>query len=718
LLLLLLVLLLLHTQESSAIMDDSSPPKIRPKTTKTTMNYAEWPRDAPSALERNVITIVCGNSRLHWALHEGCMNKFIPIMFWYTVHDDDKGGTDLDVETDPCDVLEAHVASQAHTLIFGGSESPGCIRSVSETAAKRDAPGISVFVVSSNPVMEEKICHMFRDTPAKLFKLRNTDFFSPEQGVYPTMGVDRVAAIYGAKLHYGAPAMVIDGGTAMTYTVLDKNAHIIGGGISPGVKIRLQSLADYTGSLPSIDHAKFKSTVEGAIAAKTPLPFFAKDTEMAMISPVCGELACQLRNIIKQYVAMCQSPAVSSSPTASAKGEGTADASSSTKQKRFPVIITGGDGKFLKDLLQTDASGIVTVEPDVTPVPTHNIEIRHVKNLVTYALGDILYEKYSQKPVNDPEEKLKLKIQGLRVASSSIDQKEIFSRGCIFNITPESVIEGYVFHARFDNGKQKDLTLRELYDSLVLYNEIGEKPEPKGALQLDEDWVIEKKMWSKKVQEELGNVSRLIRNRTRQLKPHIEKGEIREVFKKLSIKSVTAEWAHYFPNKKVKRSPMIANVNHPKELLGKRLAKRFPIDNGSAIEIAGAGDQIFFGTVKYITDNMLHWYFINYDDGDTEELAIRNVIEGIDLYELYKLNDPMHNDGSENHPNAASQKQSKSCSLPVGSKSKDVLLRNNTTDDKEEDGIEYTDLSTLLGLSASGGEMENKRRISEFKEEI
>jgi pantothenate kinase type III len=201
-----------------------------------------------------------------------------------TIHDDGKDGSESDLEeTDPCDLLEAHVASQAHTLIFGEGNKKGCAKSVSKTAAKRDAPGISVFVVSSNPNMERKICHMFRDVPAKLFKLRNTDFFSAEEGVYPTMGVDRVAAMYGAKLHYGAPTLVIDGGTAMTYTMLDEKSQIIGGGISPGVKVRLQSLADYTGSLPTIDHLKFKTAVEGAIASKTPLPFFAKDTEMAMV---------------------------------------------------------------------------------------------------------------------------------------------------------------------------------------------------------------------------------------------------------------------------------------------------------------------------------------------------------------------------------------------------------------------------------------------------
>lgn len=208
------------------------------------------------------------------------------VPLFSTIHDDDSETNSE--EGDPCDILEAHVASQAHELIFGEKigDQKGSPKSISEAAAKRDAPGISVFVVSSNPTMEHKICHMLQGVPAKIFKLRNTDFFTAEQGVYPTMGVDRVAALYGARLHYGAPALVIDGGTAMTYTMLDSQGIVLGGGISPGVKIRLQSLADYTGSLPSIDHHQFKKTVEGAIAAKIPLPFFAKDTVTAMVRRV------------------------------------------------------------------------------------------------------------------------------------------------------------------------------------------------------------------------------------------------------------------------------------------------------------------------------------------------------------------------------------------------------------------------------------------------
>ena len=68
-------------------------------------------------------------------------------------------------------------------------------------------------------------------------------------------------------------------------------------------------------------------------------PWFSK------ISPVCGELACQLRNIIKQYISRCQS---------ASEVEG----SRSKTSNRFPVIITGGDGKFLHDLIANNASGI------------------------------------------------------------------------------------------------------------------------------------------------------------------------------------------------------------------------------------------------------------------------------------------------------------------------------------------------------------------------
>jgi hypothetical protein len=257
-----------------------------------------------------------------------------------------------------------------------------------------------------------------------------------------------------------------------------------------------------------------------------------------------------------------------------------------------------------------------------------------------------------------------------------------------------------------------------------LYNEIGERPEPIGVddhdvdedwVAADEDWVTEKKMWSKKVQEELGNVSRLIRNRIRQLKPHIEKGELAEIFKQRSSMQKTSR-----RQKKGRRStPMVSNP------IGKRVAKRFPIVNGESMsEAEDVVDQIFFGTVEYISDNLLKWYFIRYDDGDSEELNMEEVAELIDLYEFHKYKDPRHKDDVENERNGDDlseqepcQQAKPKCLLPSGSAPSRVLLLNDM-DDKEDGGTTYTDLSTLLGLSAEGAGSQYVRQISEFKEDI
>jgi len=437
-----------------------------------------------------------------------------------------------------------------------------------------------------------------------------------------------------------------------------------------------------------------------------------------MIAPVCAELSCQLRNIIKQYVSKCESSQAvdknfvvsSTSSLISAEGEETAENAAKQpptkqKQQRYPVVITGGDGKFIHDLLQADASSIVSVEPDASPVQSYNMDIKHVKNIVTYALGALLYEKYSQKKKNDPEEKLRLKIQGLRIAAPAIDQNELFSRGCIYTITPKARIECYIFHARFDNGVRKDLALSELYDALVLYNEIGELTDGIGALEVDEDWVMEKKMWSKKVQEELGNVSRLIRNRIHQLKPHMEKGELAEIFQKWS----SIESRRNTPGKNKKQKSSDNTNTNPKDVVGKRLAKRFPIDIGGAV-----GDQIFFGTVQYISHNRQKWFFVSYDDGDSEDLGMEEVMEGIDLYELHKFSDPIHKIHVEKSNVSDSDEQES-----LEQESSKPAVANTLHNTTEDDGpATYTDLSTLLGLSASlDGVNANERRLSEFKEE-
>ena len=66
------------------------------------------------------------------------------------------------------------------------------------------------------------------------------------------VGADLVVGAVAAIQFYGAPAIIIDMGTATTMTVIDRNQSFIGGIIYPGVAISLESLESGTAQLPHI----------------------------------------------------------------------------------------------------------------------------------------------------------------------------------------------------------------------------------------------------------------------------------------------------------------------------------------------------------------------------------------------------------------------------------------------------------------------------------
>ncbi len=82
------------------------------------------------------------------------------------------------------------------------------------------------------------------------------DIESPSQ-----LGKDRLADALGAVACYGAPAIVIDFGTATTIGVVDENKVFKGGLIIPGVKTSLNALSQRASQLPVIRIEKPKHLV-------------------------------------------------------------------------------------------------------------------------------------------------------------------------------------------------------------------------------------------------------------------------------------------------------------------------------------------------------------------------------------------------------------------------------------------------------------------------
>ena len=81
------------------------------------------------------------------------------------------------------------------------------------------------------------------------------------------VGADRIANAVAAETFYGAPAIVVDFGTATNIDVIDVDGYYIGGAIAPGIRISMDALAARAAKLASVpleapEHAIGRDTEE------------------------------------------------------------------------------------------------------------------------------------------------------------------------------------------------------------------------------------------------------------------------------------------------------------------------------------------------------------------------------------------------------------------------------------------------------------------------
>jgi type III pantothenate kinase len=137
----------------------------------------------------------------------------------------------------------------------------------------------------------------------------------PLINLYPTLGIDRALSIFGAGEIYGYPVLVIDGGTALTITGIDKQRRLIGGAILPGLRLQLQSLATGTAALPAIE-----------LPSQLPLRW-SDNTPDSIASGILHTVTAGIKDFIQDW------------------------------RKLYPhsqIVFTGGDGEILHRYLQAD----------------------------------------------------------------------------------------------------------------------------------------------------------------------------------------------------------------------------------------------------------------------------------------------------------------------------------------------------------------------------
>ncbi|MGB3612598.1 MAG: pantothenate kinase [Elainellaceae cyanobacterium] len=155
----------------------------------------------------------------------------------------------------------------------------------------------------------------------------------PLQGTYPTLGVDRALALWGAGQHWGFPVLVVDGGTALTYTGTDATKTLVGGAILPGLGLQLRSLHQSTALLPIV-----KLNAEPTGPLDVPTTRWAKTTEAAIQSGIFHSAIAGAESFLQDW------------------------------RSRFPhspVVFTGGDGGWLYHSLSVELRPHTYYEPNL-----------------------------------------------------------------------------------------------------------------------------------------------------------------------------------------------------------------------------------------------------------------------------------------------------------------------------------------------------------------
>ena len=372
---------------------------------------------------------------------------------------------------DPLEALSNHVPHQIHVLLFGDPSSRGAMDPLSAAntnfqSSLRKVPAVTVYVQSTNPAHERGILFLFSKLAHRMYGLTNYDFFSKEDGCYDTLGVDRAAAAYFAYHCFKAPVLVLDGGTALTYTACDAQGKLMGGGISLGILSRFRALSDYCGQLPLIGFDEYKQELEKIKKGDaSTLPVFATNTKTAMMTSVFQEISLHCQNVILHFLDELEKRAGNGLGRKENGDENTALADRDSVTKLLPkVVIAGSDNGFLETLLEKP--GLV-VRNEMGASIKKKVDFRGFRNGCHYAVGKLLEINQSHMTNQlSPDEELRARLIGQRVAKEfpvgDKDGDKLY-RGSVRQVKRGEHLESDLYTVQYDDGDNEDYDFEEIY---------------------------------------------------------------------------------------------------------------------------------------------------------------------------------------------------------------------------------------------------------------
>lgn len=150
---------------------------------------------------------------------------------------------------------------------------------------RRERPNLPIVVASVVPTRTERMRRVFGDSALEV--RGDLDLGFPiEHPRKREIGADRLANAAAGRYHYGAPVVVVDFGTAVTFDVVDARGAYCGGVIAIGLNAMTDYLHERTALLPKV-------------AAREPRQMIGKSTAAAMqVGAVIG-----YRGLVREILA-------------------------------------------------------------------------------------------------------------------------------------------------------------------------------------------------------------------------------------------------------------------------------------------------------------------------------------------------------------------------------------------------------------------------------
>ena len=173
---------------------------------------------------------------------------------------------------------------------------------------------VTHLVISSVGFLEkESFLHYNEELNVHFMSHKDAFPFVNKYATPQTLGIDRMVLAAGATLQYpNQNRLVIDVGTCVTYDFIDENDTYLGGAIAPGLRLRYESLHNYTAKLP-------------LLTSQNPDYFIGKSTAESIHSGVVNGFVYEIDGFIDEYKA---------------------------HYSNFIIILTGGDADFLAKRLK------------------------------------------------------------------------------------------------------------------------------------------------------------------------------------------------------------------------------------------------------------------------------------------------------------------------------------------------------------------------------